>query len=457
MSLGPPQPKPQPQVQSQPQNQHPSQNQPPTGRAAVSVVGGTNGILANVEDLRIAARTFGAAARSSATDTLRLHGALFGQDLAGAAVLDPAGAARFEATLLEALDGPTGLAAVTARCAALGVALDVAAATYLASDDLHRSLDPVLQAGMRLPGALDRLTVESLHGRFGAALDQFITADPALVDLAANGIYGRDPVLLPVLGDLDPDGHPKITALPPDPEVAGPPRNLADVINGLAQVNDGTAGQIGVQILTGTDATGRPYRKVIVDIPGISNWSPRPGQEQVVTNLGTTTRALSGESTTYEQGVIEAMRAAGVRPTDDVMLVGHSLGGLIAVEAASALSASGEFNVTHVITAGAPIGAQVGKLPTRVQVLALENDGDIVPEADGRPNPDLPNVTTATVHHNQYDLGADHDLEQSYLPGAQDVDSSDDVSLRSYLDGASEFFTADAAENDSYQITRTFR
>src|ERR1700722_7337040 len=96
MSLGPPQPKPQPQVQSQPQNQNPSQNQPPTGRAAVSVVGGTNGILANVEDLRIAARTFGAAARSSATDTLRLHGALFGQDLAGAAVLDPAGAARFE-------------------------------------------------------------------------------------------------------------------------------------------------------------------------------------------------------------------------------------------------------------------------------------------------------------------------------------------------------------------------
>jgi hypothetical protein len=119
--------------------------------------------------------------------------------------------------------------------------------------------------------------------------------------------------------------------------------------------------------------------------------------------------------------------------------------------------ASGRFNVTHVITAGAPIGGTVAALPPTVAVLALENEGDIVPETDGRPNPDRPNVTTATVHHDHGDVASNHDLDQSYVPGASDVAASDNASVRTYLCSIDGFLDGDSATTQRLLITRSFR
>ena len=195
-------------------------------------------------------------------------------------------------------------------------------------------------------------------------------------------------------------------------------------------------------------------RRAIVDITGTKSWSLTPTPD--ITSLTTNGRALVGRRTAYEQGVFAAMRQAGVRRTDQVMLVGHSEGGLVAVDAARDAAAGGEFDVTHVVTAGAPIGRIAGALPRRVQVLALENTRDVVPHLDGVANPDSPNITTASAGHGDGTIGDDHSLEHGYLPLSRDVQASGDASVRDFLRGADGYFHATGVTTHAFQIRRVY-
>jgi pimeloyl-ACP methyl ester carboxylesterase len=150
------------------------------------------------------------------------------------------------------------------------------------------------------------------------------------------------------------------------------------------------------------------------------------------------------------------MRAAGVRRTDRVMLVGHSEGGMVAVTTATSCARSGRFRVSHVVTAGAPIGLAAARLPGSVQLLAIENRNDVVPHLDGRTNPDRVNVTTVTVHRGDGAIIDDHDIEKSYQPGAADVDASGNPSVRTFVSGADGFFTATSVQTRRYVITRRY-
>ncbi len=390
-------------------------------------------------------------ALASGADALVLHGALVDPSVLASALLDPGGAARYEATLLEALDGPAGLTALAARCAAMSTGLRFAAARYRDADQLDRSLSPLLRGITSLPKVLAIGSVDLARGRAQAAGEAVVTGDPDLIDLV-NSVTGLEPDALK-LRHLYPDGHPQVDALSVTPTPQ--PRNLSDVVGSLAELNDTAPdGAVDVRILTGVDAAGASYRKVIVNIPGMRDWKLRPGPDPDVTNIGTTLRALAGQPSTYEQGVLLAMRAAGVRPSDDVLLVGHSLGGLIATNIAHDTAATGEFHVSHIITAGSPIGQLASVVPADVQVLAVENKGDIVPHLDGAANPDRPNVTTVTIHHDSGDIEANHDLDQSYLPGARDIDASADPGVRTYLAGLDDFLNADSVQTNRYLITR---
>jgi pimeloyl-ACP methyl ester carboxylesterase len=232
-------------------------------------------------------------------------------------------------------------------------------------------------------------------------------------------------------------------------EATAPPRSLADLMAALSVRNNGSPGEVDVKILVSPDGT----RRVIVDIPGTKSWAP-VHETPNVTGVATNIRAIDGEETAYEKGVLEAMKQAGVRSTDDVMIVGHSLGGMVAVAAARDAVRSGRFNVTHVVTAGSPIARFVGQLPKSVQVLALENKHDIVPRLDGSQNPDLTNVTTATFDVDTGTIGDDHGIDTSYEPGAAEVDASDDAAIRTFLGGASGFFGATTIQTRTYVITR---
>ena len=423
----------------------------------ISVRGGSNGVEAHYDDMTQLARMFGRAGTDTGGASLALHGYLAHPDLLESAALDPGGAAEFEARLVAALDGPGGVTWLAARCATVDVGLRAAAAAYLGADRLDERCEPAVGAVEHAPEALYGAATRLGHGDVTGAWQKLITADPEAADLGvglAGSLLGSVPYSARLVALPFADGTPRVTDLGVE-ETVGPPRDLEGVLAGLSRRDKGLPGEVDVRFLDGVDAAGRPVRRVIVDVPGTKDWSLVPHNRDV-TSIATNLRALTGEVTTYERGIVAAMRRAGVRADDDVLMVGHSEGGMVALNAARHLAATGEFQVRHVVTAGAPIGLIAGRVPAGVDVLALENEGDVVPHLDDAENPDRANVLTVTTHHDQANIEANHDLDASYLPGARDVDAGDDPSVRDYLDGLRGFMTATAVRTHSYLITRAY-
>jgi hypothetical protein len=416
-----------------------------------SVRGGVDGIVAHCNEMRALAGRFGDAAHETAASTLALHGYLldFGNWLSG--LLDPAGFAAFEAEFGLALDLPGGgLSWCGVTCAALELELRAAAEAYQVADELDtRFGDLVKGALLSTPALLYGLATLATTADPGRAVNAVLATDPELADVAATALL-TSPLAVGVVGSL-PDGAGDAT--PTGIDVTGAagtaPRRLTDIVEDIAQRNDDPRdGEIDVRILTMPDGT----RRAIVDITGTKSWTFSPSSD--VSDLRTDGRALLGEQTAYEQGVLKAMHDAGVRPGDDVMLVGHSEGGVVAVNAARDAVANGAFNVTHVVTLGAPIAGVVGSVSPKVQVLALENDKDLVVHADGSKNPDLPNVTTATTSHGDESVVDAHSIRDAYLPGAADDQASSDGSIRHFLTTADGYFRAESVETHTFQITR---
>jgi hypothetical protein len=419
----------------------------------IEVDGGPGGITAHLEDLRVAARQVGRVADDVGHLAADLHAVLLHPALLVSAGFDPIGAGEVSAAIFRATDGPGGVTALALRGARLALALRASAARYEAVEELARLAGPVTAA--------ETAGVVTVSGA-GAALEHLVTRDPQLVDVAVSTLAAlltarATPAAAAQLARQFPDGHAAVANLGADlaGDALGPPRSLRDLLSGIDRRTAGHSGEIDVRILTRPTPSGAP-RHVVVDIPGTKTWS-LAAHNPDVTSIATNLRSLAGQHTAYEEGIELAMRQAGVRPDDDVVLLGHSEGGMVAVNAATRFAQTGEFHVGRVITAGAPISATVDRVPNSVQVLALENAGDVVPHLDGQPNPDRPNVTTVTLHHDYGDIGRNHDLTDSYLPGATDVAASSDPSVRAYLGGLVPFLSATTVQTQRFLISRTYR
>lgn len=416
------------------------------------VTGGSDGITAHLDELDALARRLGGTATDCLGASAALHGYLAHPALLASATLDPVGFAAFEGELLTALDGVGGLSWLGARSGLLDGEVRTAAATYRAVDTLGTGAHHAL-AGLRdLPGALvaGGAALARTHDPLTAAQD-VLTHDPALADDVVDGL--GLPVLIGLAALAAPDGHGVARATGTDTGGAAgrPPRSLADLVRGLARRNDDPHhGAVDVRILSSADGT----RRVVVDITGTKSWDPAPTGD--VTSLSTNARALVGRSGAYEQGVLAAMARAGVRPTDDVMLVGHSEGGAVAVTTARDAVRSGRFRVTHVVTAGSPVGRTAGQLPGSVRLLALENTRDVVPHLDGAANPDEPNVTTASSAHGDGTVLDDHSLDDGYVPVAHDVQASSSGSVRDFLGSADGYLRATSVTTHTFQIMRRY-
>jgi hypothetical protein len=426
---------------------------PPPAPQPVSVTGGAGGIVARTEEMVALARRFGAASTETLHSAWDLHGYALEPGFVASALFDPGGYATYEAELLFALDGPGGLTWAGLQSGALDGELRLAAAAYERADQLYTGRHDDAVGVLRAPAAL--VAAAAKLARTGdpiAAAEAGVAADPELADDLVDWL--GVPAFLAAAARELPDGHGEARALGTDrtPIAQTPPRTLTDVVGELERRCDDEAhhGAIDVRILTLPDGS----RRAIVDVSGTKSWTPLPTPD--VTSLPTNGRALVGVDTAYEQGVLAAMRKAGVRPSDDVMIVGHSQGGMVAVNAARDAVASGRFNVTHVITAGSPIGLTVGALPSRVQVLALESSKDVVPHLDGRANPDLPNVTTATSNRGTGTITGDHDFTDAYLPVAADVQASGNASILHFLAGAGGYLRATHVETKAYQVVRVY-
>jgi hypothetical protein len=469
----------------------------------LAVTGGRGGITAHMDDMVVVAGLM----ERICTDVLEIAAGaqrlLADPDLAASAAIDPAGARDFEAALLATLDGPHGLFVAAAALEAQAAGLRAAALAYETADrltaDMADSLGWLLGMSapawapvavpMAVPNVAAFLGTEAALGRSPAAdLQRLLTEHPGTVHAVAGAVPGfLDRLLLTPPGLLGaglftattgrvpfpltlaqtaallslmfPDGKPTVTDLGTDANLNSPPRGFKDLADGLDrrsfEAGRTNRGEIDVRLVERIRADGTVSRAYIVDIPGTRDWSLTPGQRNAdINDISTNLEATAGNRSSYERGIALALQRAGARPGDPVMLIGHSQGGMVAARAASDFATAGTYNVTHVITVGAPAADM--PVPAHVQVLSLENANDLVPHLDPHANPDLPNRTTVTFATEHDGVLNNHSINKVYAPAARALDSSKDPSITAFRDSAAPFLDGDRVTTHVYQVSRAF-
>ena len=448
------------------------------------VTGGVGGTDAHFGDIVTLAAGSDDLARTLASITAECHSILIDPNVVASAVLDPAGAAKFEGLLLSALDGPGGLGAQAAQHGERAIVLRAIAASYQAVDQAQAKLiDGVRWAAGRTVASDPILAVSALPLAGAAALldprdtmeavsdpQRFLTDHPGIVD----NVIGAGPGLIPdlfggstdtvsgaahLLGSLYPDGRAQVTdgGIDKDVRTPGVPAGFGDLMAGLdfrnRQAHAGEPDQIDVRILTHPDGS----KSYIVDIPGTKVWDTPGALNPALNDLGTNVHVLGGDVTARETAIAEALHRAGATSTDPVMLIGHSQGGMVAAQAAhDTTTGAFNYNVTHVLTAGAPIART--EVPNHIQVMAMENSHDIVPHLDAADNPDRPNMTTVTFDTQNGSIGENHSTSSSYVPAAQSLDASADPSVIAYRRSAAQAFLSSSpgttVQNHIYTMMR---
>lgn len=206
-------------------------------------------------------------------------------------------------------------------------------------------------------------------GAFGGALWTTVTGDEA------NLFDDGDPYA----------GDPR--AVPTDANRAGtPPLRVPETLDDLtASVTDAYDAGDGVVRLTTVETPEGP--RVIVSVPGTQPWNPSAGSNpmDLTGNLVT----AGGGTSTMTEAVELAMRNADIPDGAQVMLVGHSQGGMTVADLTSDPGFVSRYNVTNAMTFGSPIDS--AHVDPRVSVLELQHATDVVPRLDMEDSVYVPN------------------------------------------------------------------
>lgn len=453
-------------------------------------------VTAKYEDMRTEASLVASFAEELADAAFDLERVLIDPDLLASAILNPGGVARAEFELMDALNGPRGLLALALELKLRSVGLDTAVDVMRAADAALAWLDDAIEwsvgyvaptvivATARYWGpvvALVGVGDELLNGgrlrdALPGALEDFLVRNASLVDEAV----GAAPGFLTGMADLVMPGQPFVrprtiqetaallslfyrngagafdraegmTLANTRPLVAG--REVQNLLATLHEVDKATGPNgrpvIQVRELVTTGPDGKEVSRWIVDIPGTSKWN-LPGGD-VATDTSANLYSMAGHTTAYQRAIQAALADAGARPGQQVMLVGHSLGGMVAMQSAGGLTADG-YDVTHVLTAGSPLASYTA--PPSVQVLSLENTVDVVTRADGKPNPTAPNWTTVTFEEQYGSIGENHGIDTGYLGAGRAVDAATDSSVGAWRDSLSGYLGADRVNATVYEVSR---
>jgi pimeloyl-ACP methyl ester carboxylesterase len=147
----------------------------------------------------------------------------------------------------------------------------------------------------------------------------------------------------------------------------------------------------------------------VVNIPGTEQSRPL-GPTGFDTDVATLASARNAsEQSALSRAIVAAMDRAGVDDSGlDVMLSGHSLGGMVAADIASDPDLVDRFHIKAITTQGSPIAHY--PVDPDVDVLAFEHNQDPIPQLDGADNPHRTNWTTVqtNVHTGSADPMSPH-------------------------------------------------
>ncbi|WP_375401140.1 hypothetical protein [uncultured Amnibacterium sp.] len=244
----------------------------------------------------------------------------------------------------------------------------------------------------------------------------------------------------------------------PDPRLrlqrsgSGPmprPTDLADLGRRVPQ--DGPATP---QLRIERYADGDGAVRWIVYSSGTVHFAPVHNREpfDMLANL----QGVADEPSAAQTATVRAMHAAGIRPGQPVLLVGHSQGALNLTRVA----ADGGFDVAGVVTLGGPTG-QIA-LPRSLPVLALEHDEDPVPVIAGIPAAGAAGLNRVVVRRRLYDDEAppsngvavpSHETDE-YVRTLLDAERSSAAPVAGFQRQTRGFFTGDAGTVSSWQASR---
>lgn len=469
-----------------------------------SVSGGSHGVQAGYEQMLALAERY----ERHAGDFVEMAGlgarVMANGDLLESSILSPVSFADAEVQVLDATTGADGLTvrAIGIEADALGVRAVVAA--FKASDGLSRHATEMIDNALgrllfaSLPVALPALLTaggityayystlspeeqEALTARLTDDLGQLLHDHPELAQHLINGGGGLLESLVPGLGLLDAGDGPidrattndaarllalllgndtaydvsRLDGIEPSLNQGHVPQSLEDLMLSLNDTNlldakePGHHGAIQVQRIVEDG-----QERFIVYIPGTDDMSPIPQDGEHARDMETNYQLIGGLDSAYGRGIQQAMLDAGLEGKD-VMLVGHSQGGMVSTSLAADPDFTQHFNVQHVVTAGSPT-AQVPDLPAGTSAIHLENRGDAVPLLDGEDNPDHPNRTTVKFDEGSSDVGDNHAIRH-YANGAAAADASTSGSVQDQIRQMQEdgYLGSGTVEDVStYQITR---
>ncbi|RJU02472.1 hypothetical protein D6T65_07785 [Arthrobacter frigidicola] len=291
---------------------------------------------------------------------------------------------------------------------AVAEALDAARRrTSDSGDELQETADRITRARLAYLAAdtAARLAV------FGATESVELSARAAAAAAAREGLLVPGPLAL---------------TAPAEVEQVAFGGTLEAIADRLAAVEAAPPGSF--EILS-TDGPAGPVYLVI--LPGTQ--PAEPGNPFDATGIA---EAVNEDSRYVGAAVAQALREAGARPGETVLLAGYSQGGMHAMNLAAGGAVGGTYDVRLVVTLGSPTGWE----PTgAAEYLHLEHAADTVPALDGGPAPDEPNRVTVRAESpvpalpagpgaEGKGLGAAHKLA-TYAQAAALVDSSDLPSL----------------------------
>lgn len=385
-------------------------------------------IVVDYEELRRLSRVWEAAARCLGVQALRVGALAADPAFALGAVFDPWGAAAAERAILAAGAVPRGLAALAVRLAADGVALDAvvlkeqavdnfpahelaAFGEWLSTASIAVPADPAaaLRRGRRAVGELGN----ALLGYLSPIAEPLLAvAAPSLLfraDVALRRPLTVDPVLgvpLALVSEVAPEGVGGVAASTFRPTwsdtAAG---SLGSTLRRLADLERAPQASLAVEQVVGRDGVAR----YMVEIPGMRHLGAAADPQ----DLTGAVNAMTGSATAYTRCVTLALDAVGAPPGAPVMLVGHSQGGIVAMDLAGDPAFNGgRVRVTHVLAAGSPISSKRVAPDTDTKVLSVENVNDIVTHLDGVDSgaiPQSPNRLVYQYSADRHDVVGTHD------------------------------------------------
>lgn len=204
-------------------------------------------------------------------------------------------------------------------------------------------------------------------------------------------------------------------------------------------------GHVRVDTVVGTDGVER----VVVYVPATTNWTVGSGNG---TDMQSNLETMAGEDSAMRQVVRHALTDAGVDSSTEVMMVGYSQGGIVAMSLASDSAFTAQHNVTTVVTVGSPVSDY--RVDESVEVLSIEHSEDLVPQLDGSINPDEPNWTTVVTDPQLDPHQGAHDAHSGdvYADAIERIE--DDPAVRDFKEKRSEFFSGSVTESHEYSGSR---